>query len=98
MQAITNAATGDWTSDTMVIGMAEDGARIRQWNASVMPEEVIAQCDEMYEMIKNGEYVVLEGPVMDNQGNQIKAEGETFTLEELTDCSFLLDNIIGSLT
>ena len=98
VQAITNAATGDWTSDTMVIGIAEDGARIRQWNASVMPEEVIAQCDEMYEMIKNGEYVVLEGPVMDNQGNQIKAEGETFTLEELTDCSFLLDNIIGSLT
>lgn len=97
-QAITNAATGNWTTDIMVIGMAEDGARVRNWNDTVMSVEMIAQCEEMYAQITSGEYIVMEGPIFDNEGNQIKAAGETFTLEEMTNCSFLLDNIIGSLT
>ena len=77
--------------------MADGVAGIAPWNADIMPQEVINQCNEMYEAIVDGDYVVLEGPVVDNQGNEVLPEGETFTIKELVNCYFLLDNVIGKL-
>ena len=51
----------------------------------------------MYQDIINGDYTVMEGPLQDNQGNEVLPEGEFFTLEEWTVCNFLLDNVIGDL-
>ena len=42
-------------------------------------------------------YTVMAGPLYDNEGNELLAEGETFTLEELINCYWLLDNVIGDL-
>ncbi len=50
-----------------------------------------------YQDIINGDYTVMEGPLQDNQGNEVLPEGEFFTLEEWTVCNFLLDNVIGDL-
>lgn len=97
-QAITDIVSGNWSSETKVGSAADGTATIRQWNDTVMPQDVIDQCDQMFEKVKSGEQPVLEGPLFDNQGNQVLAEGEQFTLEELMGCSFLLDNVIGSLT
>lgn len=96
-EMITQIATGTWTSDTKYANMAEGAASLAPWNTDIMPEDVVAQCDEMYNKIVNGEYTVMAGPIYDNQGNEILAEGETFTLEELINCYFLLDNVIGEL-
>lgn len=51
----------------------------------------------MYEDILNGKYVVMGGPLSDRDGNELLADGETFTTEELIDCYWLLDNVIGTL-
>lgn len=37
------------------------------------------------------------GPLYDNEGNQILAEGETFDVEGMTDMFFLLDNVVGDV-
>ena len=79
------------------IVQADGVAGIAPWNTDIMPQEAIDQCNEMYDAIINGDYVVLEGPVVDNQGNEVLPEGETFTIEELINCYFLLDNVIGEL-
>lgn len=96
-EIVTQVATDTWTSDTKYANMADGAATIAPWNEDIMPQEVIDQCNEMYDAIVSGEYVVLEGPVYDNQGNEVLAEGNTFTIEELVDCYFLLDNVIGEL-
>ena len=96
-EIITQVATDSWTSDVKYKNMADGAASIAPWNTDIMPEDVIAQCDEMYNAIVNGEYVVMAGPIVDNEGNQILADGETFTLQQLTEMYFLLDNVIGDL-
>lgn len=96
-EIITQAATGNWTSEIKYGDMADGVAGIAPWNTDIMPQEAIDQCNEMYDAIINGDYVVLEGPVVDNQGNEVLPEGETFTIEELINCYFLLDNVIGEL-
>ena len=62
-EIITQVATESWTSDTKYGNMADGVAGIAPWNADIMPQEVINQCNEMYEAIVDGDYVVLEGPV-----------------------------------
>ena len=58
---------------------------------------MIEKCNAMYEDILNGKYVVMGGPLSDRDGNELLADGETFTTEELIDCYWLLDNVIGTL-
>ena len=96
-EIITQIATDSWTSEVKYKNMADGAASIAPWNTDIMPEDVIAQCDEMYESIVNGDYTVMAGPIVDNKGNEILAEGETFTLQQLIDMYFLLDNVIGDL-
>lgn len=97
VEIITDVATGTFTSEPKYANMADGAATVAPWNTDIMPEDVIAACDEMYNSIVNGEYVVLAGPVVDNEGNELLAEGENFTLEELINCYWLLDNVIGDL-
>lgn len=96
-EIITQVATDAWTSDVKAGNMADGVSCFVPWNTNVMPQEVIDQCDEMYEAIVNGEYTVMAGPIYDNQGNQVLEEGEFFSLEDYLAMDFLLDNVIGSL-
>lgn len=96
-EIITQVATGTWTSDVKAGNMADGVACITPWNADIMPQEVIDQCDEMYDAIVSGKYVVMEGPIYDNQGNQILSEGEHFTLNDYISMDFLLENVIGEI-
>lgn len=96
-EIITSIVEGTFTSDPKYANMADGAATVAPWNTDIMPEDVVAQCDEMKDQIVNGEYTVMAGPLYDNEGNELLAEGETFTLEELIDCYWLLDNVIGDL-
>lgn len=97
VEIITDVAAGTFTSEPKYANMADGAATIAPWNEDIMPEDVVAQCDEMKDKIINGEYTVMEGPLYDNEGNQLLGDGETFTLEQLIDCYWLLDNVIGEL-
>ena len=39
----------------------------------------------------------MAGPLSDHKGNELLKDGETFNLEQLIDCYWLLDNVIGDL-
>ena len=96
-EIITQVATGSWTSDLKIANMADGSATLAPWNEEIMPEDVIAQCEQMYQSIIDGETVVLAGPLTDQNGNELLAEGETFTIDELINCYWFLDNVIGDL-
>lgn len=96
-QIIDEVATDSWTAETKYAGMAEGAVELAPWNTDIMSQEDIDKCDQMYDDIINGDYAVMEGPLYDNEGNEVLAEGDSFTLEEWTVCYFLLDNVIGDL-
>ena len=96
-EIITSIATDSFTNDVKYANMADGAATIAPWNTDIMPEDVIAKCDEMKDKIVNGEYTVMAGPLSDNKGNELLKDGETFNLEQLIDCYWLLDNVIGDL-
>lgn len=96
-EIINEVATDSWDSAPKYANMADGAASLAPWNADIMPADVIAQCEEMYDKIISGEYVVFGGPLTDREGNELLGEGETFTMEELIDCYWLMDNVIGEL-
>lgn len=96
-QIITEVATGTWTSEIKIANMADGSASLAPWNEEIMPEDVIDQCEQMYQSIIDGQTVVMGGPQYDQDGNELLAEGEQFTLDELINCYWLLDNVIGDL-
>lgn len=96
-EIITQIATDSWTSDVKYANMADGAAAIAPWNTDIMPQEVIDKCEEMRNKIVSGAYTVMAGPISDNQGHEILAEGETFELDDLINMYFLLDNVIGEL-
>lgn len=96
-QLIQNVENGTFDGEIVYKGMKEGAADIAPWNTEIMPQEVIDQCDAMYQEIVNGEYAVMEGPLYDNLGNQVLEAGAQFSLEEMVSMYFLLDNVIGEL-
>ena len=96
-QIITQVATDTWTSDLKIANMADGSATLAPWNTDIMPEDVVAQCEQMYQSIIDGQTVVLAGPLYDQEGKELLAEGETFTIDELINCYWFLDNVLGDL-
>lgn len=96
-EIINEVASDSWNSEPKYADMADGAAALSEWNADIMPADVIAKCEEMYDKIIAGEYVVFGGPLSDRDGNVLLEEGETFTMEELVDCYWLMDNVIGEL-
>lgn len=96
-EIITQIASDKWDNSPKYAGIEEGAAALSDWNAEIMPADVIEKCNAMYEDILNGKYVVMGGPLSDRDGNELLADGETFTTEELIDCYWLLDNVIGTL-
>lgn len=96
-QVITDVCSDNWSSETKVAGFAEGTACLTDYNEAIVPQDVMDACDEMREKLLSGEYVVMEGPLSDNQGNTLLDESESFNLQEYTDMYFLLDNVIGEL-
>lgn len=46
---------------------------------------------------RSGEVDVFAGPIYDNQGNEVVAEGDTIHEEDLFSVMYLVDNVIGTL-
>ena len=80
----------------MFPSIADGACDITDFN-SVMPADVIADCQAVREKAINGEIEAFAAPVYDNQGNCVLEEGKEFTMEDYMSMTFLLDNVIGSL-
>lgn len=61
-EIITEVAMGEFNSDLKYKGMAEGAASIAPWNADIIPQEVINQCDAMYGAIVSSQLRCDERP------------------------------------
>lgn len=78
-------------------GLAEGFVKMSPLGPSVTPEAA-AQFEEVKAQIMKGGFAVIKGPLNDNNGNLIVAEGEAFpeTAVELESMDYLVDGVIGS--
>jgi basic membrane lipoprotein Med (substrate-binding protein (PBP1-ABC) superfamily) len=60
-------------------------------------DEAIAEVTDRQRMIREGDYQVWAGPIFDQDGTVLVAEGETMTLEETEKMDFLVEGVIGRL-
>lgn len=90
-------ADGTWTNAPIIYSFADGAAKLGKVNEDVMPAELVAEINELIEKLKAGEVGVFNGPVYDNNGNLVVAEGSTLTPEDLIYINFLVDGIDGEL-
>ncbi len=61
-------------------------------------EETLALVDERIAQITDGSFDMFAGPIFDNEGNEVIAEGETIPFEERSlCCQWLIDGIVGEI-
>jgi basic membrane protein A len=88
---------GTWTPGLYYGGFEDEVLTMAPFGESVTPEAV-AQAEEAQEQITNGELDVFAGPVVDNKGETVIAEGETLGEEErFVCCDWLIEGVEGSI-
>lgn len=95
-QIINMVAEGKWSNETMFPGFTDGACGITDFNAAVMPADLIAECEAVRDQVLNGEIEAFAAPVYDNTGACVLPEGEEFTMDDYINMTFLLDNVIGS--
>ena len=76
--AVTCVATGEAIDVDWCQGLAEGVCDISPLNESIVAEGTAEAIEEARQRILGGDWDVFTGPLNDNQGNQVVAEGETF--------------------
>lgn len=96
-QILTSISEGTWNNETLFYGIDKGCASVSDFNADIIPEDVLEKAEEIKKQAMEGELVAFVGPLEDNEGNVLLEEGEEFTQDELINMMFLLDNVIGNL-
>lgn len=90
-------ADGTWESEIVYGSMGEGIVGMSSFGPMVS-EETIALVEEKKQQIIDGTLDYWAGPIMDNQGNVVIAEGETIPFEERSlCCQWLVEGVIGEI-
>jgi basic membrane lipoprotein Med (substrate-binding protein (PBP1-ABC) superfamily) len=93
----TKVIEGTWDGKTAIYTMAQGAANVTEPNPDLVPADVAAKFAEVKKQVTNGEIDVFPGPLSDNQGNVLAAEGEKLEGTDLLSVTYLVDNVIGNL-
>jgi basic membrane protein A len=97
VQEVEKYHDGTWKSEDLWPGMSEGAAGIAPINVELVPEDVMAQVEELRISLENGEKSVFMGPIKDNEGNLMAVEGEIVGDDMLRSIGWLVDNVKGAL-
>ena len=87
---------GNWQPSDVWGGIAEGMMSLGPMNPAV-PAEVVAQVNEMQEAIKTGAFHPFQGPVKDQDGNIVIAEGTSISDGDLQKMDFYVEGVQGKL-
>lgn len=96
---IEEVMKGTWKSEEIWWGIDKGVVNIAPLSDKV-PEEIRKMVEEEKARYLNGEVpeqYPFVGPIYDQQGNLVKAEGEVMTDEELLSMNFFVDNVVGEI-
>ena len=61
----------------------------------LVPQEVQDEVMAASDQLEAGEIVVFAGPILDQDGNVVVAEGEVLTADVMSDVDWLVEGMIG---
>jgi basic membrane protein A len=95
--AVEAVADGTWTSD-QYYGTMADGLVNLSPVADVVPQDVRDQIDSVQAEIIAGTFAPFDGPVLDQDGNEKVAAGESPDLGTLLGMDYFVQGVVGSAT
>jgi len=87
---------GNWEPENVWLGM-DEGMVLLAPLTDLAPEGAEAIVDEYEQKINSGEFHVFQGPLYDQDGNQLLEVGEVLTDEEMLSMDYFVEGVIGSL-
>lgn len=88
---------GNWKSQAIWHGMNEGMVVMAPLNADQMPAEVAADAKATIEAITSGELHPFTGPIFDQSGNQVVADGEVMSDGDLLSMNYYVQGVEGSI-
>ncbi len=85
------------TGSDLFFGLEEGCGGFTDYNADLVSEEIMAECDALYEQLKAGEVKVFHGVITDNEGNTHGVEGEDLSYDEIRSMDWLVDFMAGTV-
>ncbi len=85
------------TGSDLFFGLEEGCGGFTDYNADLVSEEIMAECDALYEQLKSGEVKVFHGAITDNEGNVHGVEGEDLSYDEIRSMDWLVDFMAGTV-
>jgi basic membrane protein A len=101
----TLGGTLTWLASTVIDGTWEpiflrcslwDGCMALAPYGPLVPQEVQDEVAEVNAALESGELVVFAGPILDQEGNTVVAEGEVLTDDLMASVDWLVEGMIGS--
>lgn len=86
---------GTWKAEAIWPGMAENVVTLAPYG-DMVPEDVRAIADKAATAIKGGDDMVFQGPIKDQNGNVVVADGAKPTDKELLGMTWFVDNVVGT--
>lgn len=96
LEYIKKAIDGEYET-VSVIGSMDVGLEDLGTYGDSVSEEIRSQVDAVKQQILDGTFHVFEGPVYDQNGNEVIASGVVPTFEEINNFNFLVQGVNGSL-
>lgn len=94
LETVKAAQEGKWESHDAFLGLETGVVRLDPYG-DMVPQEVKDAVEEWKEKILSGEFKVFTGPLYDNEGNLVVADGYSLTDSEIREMTWLLDNVIS---
>lgn len=97
IEQVEDIIAGEFEPGFSYGGLAEGWIDFAPFGPAVS-EETLALVDETIAAIEDGSFDMFAGPIFDNQGNEVIAEGETIPFAERSFCcQWLVEGIVGEI-
>jgi basic membrane protein A and related proteins len=97
IETVREVMEDTWTSESYYGSMADGMVNLAPFGESV-PEDIRGEIETRQQEIVDGEFEPFTGPIVDQDGNEVLADGETMTLDELLSIDFFVEGVVGSPT
>ncbi|MFI3114658.1 MAG: BMP family ABC transporter substrate-binding protein [Clostridia bacterium] len=93
---INSILDGTYTAQSYYEGLVSGMVSLDAINEAVVVDGTKEAIETAKEAIMAGELYVFDGPIFDNQGNEVYTEGESMTDADILSMTFFVDNVIGT--
>ena len=96
IERIEAAMEGSWEADNVWHGFADGMVDLAPFNDAI-PEDVVAEAEELRASIESGEYHPFTGPLFNQDGDEVVPEGEVISDADLLAMDYYVEGMTAQL-